>query len=70
MNFDIDEDYIVYSVANDDYGDYDHEAAAETLAFLRELKAAAWDEGFSDGWDRGHYESGNETNPYRIVKGN
>lgn len=32
---------------------------------LKQAKAEAWDEGFGKGWDRGHYESGDETNPYR-----
>ena len=41
------------------------ELGSEFDAFITKIKADAWDEGFSKGWDRGHYESGNETNPYR-----
>lgn len=31
----------------------------------RELSERRWDEGFSAGWNRGHYESGDDTNPHR-----
>ena len=41
------------------------ELGSEFDAFITKIKSDAWDEGFSKGWDRGHYESGNETNPYR-----
>lgn len=32
---------------------------------IREVSERVWAEGFSAGWDRGHYESGDETNPYK-----
>lgn len=35
---------------------------------IRRERKEAWDEGFRAGWDRGHYESGNETNPYQESK--
>lgn len=42
-----------------------HESDAEVRRGIAKIQADAWDEGFSKGWDRGHYESGDESNPYR-----
>ena len=44
---------------------YVNENPAVSVHYIRRRMAEAWDEGFSKGWDRGHCESGDETNPYR-----
>ena len=63
---DIDEDYIVWCVAYDEYYGYDNETDAQTRAFLRTLLADAWDEGFNASENN----ATDTPNPYRTVKGN
>lgn len=44
---------------------YVNENPLVSVHYIRREKAEAWDKGFESGWDRGHYETEADTNPYR-----